>query len=159
MKCVDRLKTMNYYAGDLEIVRRHLESCPECSRRFARDLEIEYALRDLGLGVAPIDITAEVRNSLGLLNKRRFKCGLVRKWVWVTVSAAILVLLIITMPILAGWLNEAYDLVNSFHIGRSIKSAISFYYFEYLFYLMMAVLVWVITYLWRETRRTVRWLS
>ena len=156
MKCADILRALNDDAGDLKAMRRHLESCPECSGKFALDLEIEEALRNLGIEVSPVDITAEVRNSISLLNKRQSTHDLICKWVWATVSVATMALLIIAMPILAGWLSKAYSLTNRCDIGRTIDSAISSTQCIHLFYLMVAVLAWMALHLWRETKKTVQ---
>jgi hypothetical protein len=159
MKCADIPSALNDDTGDLEAVRGHLERCRDCSRRFARDLDFEYALRNLNQEVAPVDIIAGVRDSLGLVNRRHSRPNLVRKWVWGIVSAATLALLIIAMPILAGWSSKAYDLANRCDDARSIDpallSAVSSIESIHLLYLMAAVLAWMAVYLWRETKRTV----
>ena len=155
MKCDDVLRALNDDTGDVKAVRRHLEICPECAKRFARDLEIEETLRNICLDMAPIDITAEVRNSLRLVNKRQSVYTRARKWIWVTVSVATVALFIISMPILAGWLSTAYRFATYVDIGRSIDSAISSTQRIHLVYAMVAILVWVVSYLWREARKTV----
>ncbi len=156
MKCVDILRALNNDEGDLKSVRSHLESCAECSRKFARDLEIEEALRNLGIEVSSVDIAAEIRNSISLLNQRQSTYNLIRRGIWITVSVATMALLIISMPILAGWLSKAYSLANSCDICRSIDSMISSTQCIYLFYLMAAVLAWVASYLWQETKKSVQ---
>ena len=160
MKCPDISKALSDHAGDLKAVRRHIEGCARCSRRFARDLKIEEALRNLDLEVAPADIAAEVRTSLSLRNKRRSAHALIQRWVWVTVSVATSVLLIIAMPILAGWLGKAWDVVNHYDAARLIDSAVPSAIPRikpvHLLCLIAAVLAWMAVYLWRESRRAVR---
>jgi hypothetical protein len=160
MKCADILRALNDHAGDLKAVRCHIKGCPECSRRFSRDLEIEEALRNLDLEMAPVDITAEVEASLGLLRKRRSTRGFIHRWVWVTASVAIFALLMITMPILAGWLGKAWDLINRYDVGRLIDSvmpsAIPSVRPVHLLCLIVAVIAWMAVYLLRESKRTVR---
>ncbi len=162
MICADIWKALNDDSSDLEAVKRHLASCPECSRRFARDLELEEALRYLGLEVAPVDITAELTHSLSSFKQRRSACNLVRRWVWAGASVAALALLVITMPILAGWLSAAHGLAGRLNVGASIESAMAFanspvvssIRFIHLLYLMVAILAWLAAYLVRETKRT-----
>jgi hypothetical protein len=160
MKCADVFGALNEEAGDLRAVRRHLETCPECYRKFAHDLEIEEALRNLDLGVTPVDITAEVRNSLSILNKRRTTHGVIQKWVWLIASLAAFALLIVSVPVLADLLSKAYSLTNRLDIGGPIDSAmspaISSIKWGHLFYLMAAVLAWMAAYLWREAKRTIQ---
>jgi predicted anti-sigma-YlaC factor YlaD len=163
MKCSDISKALNDDRSDLTAVRRHLQRCPECSRRFERILEIEEALRQLGLGVPSVDITAEVRRSLSSLKKRRSGYNRVRKWVWATSSVVILALLIITMPILAGWMTGAYRLAGRLDVGRSIESAMSYavspagtsIQWIHLMLVMGVVLASVAAYLWRVSKRSI----
>jgi len=153
MRCDEVWNALNEDEGDLKAVRRHLKRCTECSQRFARDLELEEALRNLDLEVGPIDITAEVGASLSSLDKRRATDHLIRKWIWGTVSLAGLALLILAMPIVAYWLDKAYNLANSLDIGGSIDAAVSSIRFLHLLFLMAAVLACVGAYLWQETRK------
>jgi anti-sigma factor RsiW len=158
MRCSDVLRNLNSDTGDLDAVRRHLESCPECSRRFAGDLEIEEALRNLGVEIGRVDITPEVSHSLGLLKRRRSRFRLFRRWVWAVTSVAVLMLLMIATPILAGWLGHVVDFAKR-HDARSIvyavSPAISSMQLFHMFCLMVAVLALLAAYLWREARRTV----
>jgi anti-sigma factor RsiW len=162
MKCADIWNALNDDTGDLRAVKRHLVSCPECSRRFARDLEIEEALRYLDLEVGPVDITAEVAHSLSSFRQRRSACDLVRRWVWAGASVAALVLLAITMPVLAGWLSAAHGLAGRLNVGASIESVMAFakspvvssIRFIHVLYLMVAILAWLAAYLVRESKRT-----
>jgi len=160
MKCADISRALADDAGDLKAVRRHLETCPQCSRRFARDMEIEEALRNLDLDVVPADITAGVRASLSLLDRCRSAHDLVRKWVWAIVSLAALALLVIVMPILAGWLVKVYDLIDHYDLSQSINAAMpsAVYRIEslHLLCLTVAVLAWTAVHLWRETKSTIR---
>jgi anti-sigma factor RsiW len=161
MKCADVLGNLND-DGDLGAVRRHLESCAECARRFARDLEIEKALRNLKNDVQPVNVTTEVRNSLGSLRRRRSRHNLVRRWVWVTTSVATVILLMITMPVLAGWLGRMARLADGLAVGSfeaigspAISSTVSAVPFVHLCGLMIAGLACLGVYLWREARRAV----
>ncbi len=160
MKCTDVLRVLNDDSPDLRAVRRHLESCPECSKRFARDLKLEEALRDLHLEIAPVDVTAEVMDSVRFMNKHQTRQEFIRRWIWLAVSVTTLALLVIAVPILAGWSQKLCDLVNRFDPGRWVDSAFSPVMsprvVAYSFLFMAAALAWMVAHFWRESRSTIQ---
>jgi predicted anti-sigma-YlaC factor YlaD len=153
MRCDDLPRALSEEGVDLEVLRNHLEKCPECRKKFKRDLEIEEALRDLSADMARADIVDEVRNCIGLLSGRRRRYGPIRRWVWGTVSVAILGLLVNALPVLGRWLGKAYDLFDEIDTGPALGLAMSPSQCAYLFCGMAAVVASLAVYLWREARR------
>ncbi len=160
MKCTDVLRVLNDDTPDLKAIRRHLESCPECSKRFARDLKLEEALRDLHLEIAPVDVTAEVMDSVSFMNKRQTRKEFIRRWIWLAVSVATLGLLLITVPILADWSQKLCDLVNGFDLDRWVDSAVSHVMsprvVAYSLLFMVAALAWMVAHFRRESRNPIQ---
>jgi predicted anti-sigma-YlaC factor YlaD len=152
MKCDDVEKALKGDSGDLDAVKHHLENCPECSRKYRQDLELEVALRNLSLMKETVDITDKVREAIRLIDRRRNTMVRKKKWVWVTTSVIAAALLIVSIPFLAGWLSAAFSLINNFEFGPVYDFEASPSQYVHFFYLMIAVVVWVFWYLWRVAK-------
>lgn len=152
MECDDVEKALKGDTGDLEAVRHHLKGCPECSRKYKSDLELEIALRGLSLEKETADITTEVRESIRLIDRRRNALARKKKWIWVTTSVIVAGLLVISMPFLAGWFSAVFGLISNFEFGPVYDFEVSPSQYIHFFYVIIAVLVWVFWNLWRVTR-------
>lgn len=156
MDCDDVMRAFEQDEVDLESVKRHLSHCPQCASRFARDLEIEEALRDLHSDLGRVDLTGEVRSAIARLNAQRSRRNLVRTWTWICVGVAVFAVLIITMPDLASWINTAFHAVGELAGPQSIlcqpTPASTSMQFNHLFLTMAAVLTWAVIHVWRESR-------
>jgi anti-sigma factor RsiW len=159
MRCSDVPGALDGDKGDLSAVRRHLEVCAECARRYAEDLEVEEALRGLYTEVAPVDLTADVREALRVLNTNRARYDLIRRWMWIGVSAAIVAILVFSMPALTSWMNTAYKAVEALDASRLIYCnalPASSVRTVHVLLPMVAALAWFAVYLWREARTASR---
>ena len=160
MNCDDVNKAFNSDSIDLERVKRHLETCPECAQQYSSDLELETALLGLALHKSPVNIADEVGRKLAIDNRRRSRLNYIRKWTWITASLAVLLLLVATLPAFVDWLNTVDDSSSAtlselsksfFAYGGKFQASIeSSRYYLHFCYLMIITLGGVIAYLWRE---------
>lgn len=160
MKCGDVRKAINDDQGDLEAVRRHLMACPECARRYSEDLRLEDSLRGLQKGLAPVDLTAEVKSALYRADRRESGNAAARRWIWVVLSAALSAIIVTTAPILTGWMNSAHEILSQADMPGSIAPLVpetsSQVRAVHLLLAMASVLVWITLYLWRQSRTAPR---
>jgi len=160
MNCDDVNKAFNGDTIDIEKVRCHLETCPECAKKHSSSLELETALLGLALHEGPVNIADEVRRKLAIDNRRRSRLNYIRKWTWITASLAVLFLLVVTLPVFFDWLKTVNDfslailseLSKSFfaYSGKAQTSIESSRYYLHFCYLIIISLAAIIAYLWRE---------
>ena len=166
MKCDDVNRAFNSDSIEIEGIKRHLETCPECAQKYSSSLELETALLNLTFHDNPVNIADEVKMKLAIDNRRRSRLSYIRKWTWITASLAVLILLIAILPASIDWLNAVNDysstalsdmsksiIAHSTELHSSIESS---RYYMHFCYLVIITLAGVIAYLWREFSSIIR---
>lgn len=165
MKCDDIKKALNSDTYNLEAIEHHLETCPECAKKYADDLKIENALRNLTVETVPVNITDEISDKLSLVNQKRSRLKFIRKWVWISASISGLMLIWLVMPVISGWFAEAFDMfassismfsgLISIDINNEIAFIQSSKYYNNIVYLIIISAVMIAVHIWREFKAVI----
>jgi hypothetical protein len=162
MRCEDIDRNLNSETGDIDEVFKHLEICPTCAQKYAAELGLETALRQLSLTAETVDISENLKSTLYNRYEQQYRFRLIRKWTWLAASLAAVMLLIINLPAIIEWFNHGYNLfinelsalkfADNINLGQLADKAQSSRYYEYFVIFVLFIFVGVSACLWREVK-------
>ena len=165
MRCEDISKNLNSDTGDLDGVLKHLEICPACAEKYAADMELETALRNLSLTSETVDVTENLKLALYQHYRRQSIYSLVRKWVWIAASVATAFLLFISLPTIIEWLNYGFlsfmnvlktiEFSNNINLRQLADKAESSKYYGYILISVFGFFIGISACLWREIKELI----
>jgi len=165
MRCEDIDNNLNSDAGDLDGILKHLEICPVCAEKYAADLELETALRQISLAAETVDITDSLKANLYQRYKQQSLLRNIRKWVWVAASLAAVMIIVIGLPLIVEWLKYGYfsfinilpalEAANDINLNQLADEVESSKYYGYIIISVLGFFIGISACLWREIKELI----
>lgn len=166
MNCDYVRKFINDDKVDLKAISDHLRTCDKCREEYGADIDLELALRELSLEAGTVDITRDIQALISTAKSSKSKYVLRKRLVWIAAGVISILLLFAGWPNLISWGKELVSradsllpAVKNLNIGEWESRLQAFKTVENVKMAMAvagAVLLALLTYLWRELKQIVR---